>query len=57
VEDSLNDVMGFHPVPNEGPQRAAEVYLAENPDFIADRRWGERYVMTLNPGGFLLRVK
>ncbi len=57
VEDSLNDVMGFHPVPNEGPQRAAEVFLAENPDFVADRRWGERYIMTLNPGGFLLRVK
>jgi cephalosporin hydroxylase len=57
VEDSLNDVMGYHPVPNEGPKAAAEAFLAENDDFVADRRWGERYVMTLNPGGFLLRVK
>ncbi len=57
VEDTLNDVMGFHPVPNEGPQRAARVFLAENADFVADRRWAERYVMTLNPDGFLLRVK
>lgn len=57
VEDSLNDVMGFHPVPNEGPQAAAKAFLAENDAFVADRRWGERYVMTLNPDGFLLRVK
>jgi cephalosporin hydroxylase len=57
VEDSLNDVMGYHPVPNEGPKAAADAFLAENDAFIADRRWGERYVMTLNPNGFLLRVK
>jgi cephalosporin hydroxylase len=57
VEDSLNDVMDFHPVPNEGPQAAARVFLAENDGFVPDRRWGERYVMTLNPDGFLLRVK
>lgn len=57
VEDSLNDVMGYHPVPNEGPQAAAHAFLAENDDFVIDRRWGERYVMTLNPDGFLLRVK
>ena len=57
VEDSLNDVMGYHPVPNEGPMAAAKAFLAENDDFVADRRWGERYVMTLNPDGYLLRVK
>lgn len=57
VEDSLNDVMGYHPVPNEGPKAAAEAFLAENDDFVRDRRWGERYVMSLNPNGFLLRVK
>lgn len=57
VEDSLNDVMGYHPVPNEGPKAAARAFLAENDAFVADRRWGERYVMTLNPDGFLLRVK
>jgi len=57
VEDSLNDVMGYHPVPNEGPKAAARAFLAENDAFVPDRRWGERYVMTLNPDGFLLRVK
>jgi cephalosporin hydroxylase len=57
VEDSLNDVMGYHPVPNEGPKAAAEAFLADNDDFVLDRRWGERYVMSLNPNGFLLRVK
>jgi cephalosporin hydroxylase len=57
VEDALNDVMGYHPVPNEGPKAAAEAFLAENDDFVPDRRWAERYLMTLNPNGFLLRVK
>jgi cephalosporin hydroxylase len=57
VEDSLNDVMGFHPVPNEGPRAAAAAFMAQNDDFVIDRRFGERYVMTLNPDGFLLRVK
>jgi cephalosporin hydroxylase len=57
VEDSLNDVMGYHPVPNEGPKAACAAFLAENDDFVRDRRWAERYIMTLNPDGFLLRVK
>ena len=57
VEDSLNDVMGYHPVPNEGPKAASAEFLAQSDDFVRDRRWGERYIMTLNPDGFLLRVK
>ena len=57
VEDSLNDVMGFHPVPNEGPQAAAKEFLAENDSFIIDRRIGEKYILTTNPTGYLLRVK
>lgn len=57
VEDSLNDVMGYHPVPNEGPRAAVRDFLAQDQDFVMDRRWGERYLMTLNPDGFLLRVK
>jgi cephalosporin hydroxylase len=57
VEDSLNDVMGWHPVPNEGPQAAAREFLAENESFVADRRWAERYLITLNPLGYLLRTK
>lgn len=57
VEDSLNDVMSWHPVPNEGPQSAARQFVAENDAFVADRRWAERYILSLNPLGFLLRVK
>jgi len=57
AEDSLNDVMGHHPVPNEGPQAAAKTFLAENDSFVPDRRFAERYVLTLNPDGYLKRIK
>jgi cephalosporin hydroxylase len=57
AEDTLNDVMGFHPVPNEGPKAAAEAFLRENDDFVVDRRWGERYLLSLSPNGFLHRIK
>jgi cephalosporin hydroxylase len=57
VEDALNDVMGFHPVPNQGPQAAAQEFAAGNPDFVVDRRWAERYVLSLNPDGYLRRVR
>jgi cephalosporin hydroxylase len=57
VEDSLNDVMGFHPVPNEGPLAAAKEFLAENDSFVIDRRIGEKYLLTTNPSGYLMRVK
>jgi len=56
-EDSLNDVMGYHPVPNEGPKAAALAFLAENKSFEADLRFAERYIMSLNPHGYLRRVK
>jgi cephalosporin hydroxylase len=57
VEDSLNDVMGYHPVPNEGPQAAARQFLQENDDFVPDVRYAEKYVLSINPLGYLLRVK
>ena len=57
VEDSLNDVMRWHPVPNEGPQAGALKFLKESDDFVADRRWAERYLLSLNPMGYLLRVR
>jgi len=57
VEDSLNDVMDYHPVPNEGPQAAAKAFLEENDDFAVDMRMGEKYIMSLNPYGYLKRVK
>jgi cephalosporin hydroxylase len=57
AEDSLNDVMHWHPVPNEGPQAAVYAFLEETDDFVPDVRYAEKYVMTLSPYGFLLRVK
>ncbi|MBI3507962.1 MAG: class I SAM-dependent methyltransferase [Proteobacteria bacterium] len=55
VEDTLNDLMGFHPVPNEGPLAAARQFLAETKDFEIDRRLPEKYLMSLSPDGFLRR--
>ena len=57
VEDSLNDVMHWHPVPNEGPQAAALAFMEETDDFIIDTRYAEKYIFSLSPLGFLLRVK
>jgi cephalosporin hydroxylase len=56
AEDSLNDVMGYHPVPNEGPQAAVRQFLSEQTDFVPDIRYAEKYLLTINPLGFLLRV-
>jgi cephalosporin hydroxylase len=57
AEDSLNDVMGWHPVPNEGPQAAVHEFLREDDRFVPDLRWAEKYILTLSPYGFLRRVK
>lgn len=57
AEDSLNDVMGYHPVPNEGPKAAAQQFLAENQDFAPDLRIAEKYVLTISPYGFLKRIR
>lgn len=57
AEDSMNDVMDFHPVPNEGPQAAAREFLAAHPEFEPDRRWAERYILSLNPLGYLKRIR
>ena len=54
VEDSF---VGGHPVAPEfgpGPTEAIEAFLAERSDFIVDRT-RERFLLTLNPGGFLRR--
>jgi cephalosporin hydroxylase len=56
VEDSLNDVMRWHPVPNEGPQAAARQFVKENDSFVPDVRYAEKYILTLNPLGYLLRI-
>jgi len=57
VEDSLNDPMHWHPVPNEGPQAAALAFLEETDDFVVDTRYAEKYIFSLSPLGFLLRTK
>lgn len=57
VEDSLNDVMHWHPVPNEGPQAAALTFMEETDDFVIDTKYAEKYIFSLSPLGFLLRVK
>lgn len=38
-----------------GPWEAVAAFLAENPDFIADRSL-ERFLLTMNPRGYLRRV-
>ena len=57
VEDTLNDPMHWHPVPNEGPQMAATAFLESTDDFVVDTRYAEKYIFSLSPLGFLLRVK
>jgi cephalosporin hydroxylase len=57
VEDTLNDLMGFHPVPNEGPLAAMRQFMAETDEFEIDRRLPEKYFMSLSPDGFLRRIK
>lgn len=57
VEDSLDGFMNDPAFPGEGAMAAARAYVAENDDFTFDRRWGERYVLSLNPNGYLLRIK
>lgn len=55
VEDSLADVMHWMPVPVDGPLPAIETFLARHPEFEADLRLGEKYLMTQSPYGFLVR--
>lgn len=57
VEDALNDPMKWQPVPNEGPQAAVREFLQENTAFIPDVRYAERYILSSNPWGYLLRIK
>jgi cephalosporin hydroxylase len=57
AEDSVNDVMGFHPVPNEGPQAAAKAFLEQDDRFVVDLRVAEKYLLSINPYGYLKRVR
>jgi len=57
VEDSLADVMKWLPVPVDGPLVAIERFLASHPEFASDLRWGEKYLLTQSPYGFLQKGK
>jgi cephalosporin hydroxylase len=55
VEDSLADVMGWMPVPLDGPLPAIRSFLDRNPEFSSDLTLGEKYLLTQSPYGFLVR--
>jgi cephalosporin hydroxylase len=56
VEDT--NVNGYPVLPNfgPGPMEAVDKFLSENDEFIIDERC-ERFLMTLNPKGYLKRIK
>ena len=54
VEDGICDVMGWQPVP--GPQAACSEFLRESPKFINNKRLREKYLITYNFDGYLLRT-
>ena len=56
VEDTL---LNGHPVLNSfgpGPMEAVNEFLLENKDFIVDKNC-EKFLMSLNPRGYLMRVR
>ena len=54
VEDTICEFTGLPPFP--GPLGAVKAFVAQHPEFIIDRS-REKYVMTYNPLGYLLRQK
>lgn len=54
VEDGICDVMGWQPVP--GPQAACIEFLRESPNFINEKRLREKYLITYNFDGYLMRT-
>ena len=57
VEDGLAELMGWNPVPTDGPHTASQIFLRSHPEFEADREVAEKYLMTSNPDGYLQRVR
>ena len=55
VEDTNVNGHPAYPDFGPGPMEAAEKFLKERDDFVIDRRC-ERFLMTLNPRGYLRRV-
>jgi cephalosporin hydroxylase len=55
VEDTNINGHPAYPEFGPGPHEAVESFLAERSDFVVDRA-RERFLLTMNPGGFLRRV-
>ena len=54
VEDTIVEFLSLPPFP--GPLRAVEEFVAENPDRYVIDRSRERYILTHNPKGHLLKI-
>jgi cephalosporin hydroxylase len=59
VEDGIIDL--YNPgdgigTMEDGPLAAIEEFITHNSQFVVDTRW-ERYILTYNPRGFLLRIR
>lgn len=54
IEDDICDVLHISSEP--GPMKAVEKWIKTNDNFIIDRT-KERYIMTYNPKGYLIRIK
>jgi cephalosporin hydroxylase len=52
VEDTIVEFMQLPPFP--GPLQAVKEFVAANPEFVVDRT-REKYILTYNPMGYLLR--
>jgi cephalosporin hydroxylase len=55
VEDTNVNGHPTYPEFGPGPWEAVDAFLAENADFVADRT-RERFILTMNPRGYLRRV-
>jgi cephalosporin hydroxylase len=53
VEDTIVEFLNLPPFP--GPLRAVQEFVSDCPQFVIDRT-REKYLMTYNPMGYLLRV-
>lgn len=56
VEDTNVNGHPTYPDHGPGPWEAVDAFLHENPDFVADRGL-ERFLLTMNPRGYLRRVE